>query len=81
LFAVAMSRVRACGEPPAQPRDVIVVGDTTLDVACAVAAGARSVAVATGPSDAETLRKSGADVVFDDLSDTRAFLRLVGGTG
>lgn len=81
LFAVAMSRVRACGGPPAQPRDVIVVGDTTLDVACAAAAGARSVAVATGPSDAETLRKSGADVVFDDLSDTRAFLRLVGATG
>jgi phosphoglycolate phosphatase len=78
LFAVAMSRVRACGGPAARPRDVIVVGDTPLDVACAAAAGARSVAVATGPSDAETLRKGGADVVFDDLSDTPAFLRLIG---
>jgi len=57
---------------------VIVVGDTPLDVACAAAAGARSVAVATGPSDAETLRRSGADVVFDDLEDTPAFLRLLG---
>jgi phosphoglycolate phosphatase len=78
LFAVSMSRVRACGGPAARPRDVIVVGDTPLDVACAAASGARSVAVATGPSDAETLRKSGADVVFDDLSDTPAFLRLIG---
>jgi phosphoglycolate phosphatase len=78
LFAVAMTRVRACGGPAARPRDVIVVGDTPLDVACAAASGARSVAVATGPSDAETLRKSGADVVFDDLSDTPAFLRLIG---
>jgi phosphoglycolate phosphatase-like HAD superfamily hydrolase len=58
---------------------VVVVGDTPLDVQCAVAAGARSVAVATGPSDAETLRQSGADVVFDDLGDTTAFLRLLGG--
>jgi phosphoglycolate phosphatase-like HAD superfamily hydrolase len=80
LFTVAMSRVQACGGPAARPRDVIVVGDTPLDVACAAAAGARSVAVATGPSDADTLRRSGADVVFDDLSDTSAFLRLVGAT-
>ena len=80
LFAVAMSRVRACGGPDARPRDVIVVGDTPLDVACAAAAGARSVAVATGPSDAETLRKSGAEVVFDDLSDTPAFLSLIEAT-
>jgi phosphoglycolate phosphatase-like HAD superfamily hydrolase len=78
LFAVAMSRVRDSGGPAAHAREVIVVGDTPLDVACAAAAGARSVAVATGPSDAETLRRSGADVVFDDLEDTYAFLRLLG---
>jgi phosphoglycolate phosphatase-like HAD superfamily hydrolase len=78
LFAVAMSRVHACGGPAARPRDVIVVGDTPFDVACAAAAGARSVAVATGPADAETLRRSGADLVFDDLGDISAFLRLVG---
>jgi phosphoglycolate phosphatase len=77
LFAVAMSRVRACGGPEAHPHDVIVIGDTVLDVACAVAAGGRSVAVATGPSDVETLKASGAEVVFEDLSDTDAFLRLL----
>jgi phosphoglycolate phosphatase len=77
LFDVAMRRVRACGGPASHPRDVIVVGDTTFDVACAAAAGARSIAVATGPSDADTLKKSGADVVFEDLSDTAAFVRLL----
>jgi phosphoglycolate phosphatase len=77
LFHVALTQVRACGGPVVHPRDVIVVGDTALDVACAIAAGARSVAVATGPSDAETLKASGADVVFEDLSDTAAFLRLL----
>ena len=55
---------------------VFVVGDTVLDIACARAAGARSVAVATGPSDVETLRVAGADVVFEDLSDTAGFLAL-----
>jgi phosphoglycolate phosphatase len=56
---------------------VIVVGDTELDVACAAAAGARSVAVATGSSSAGGLRQSGADVVLQDLSDVQAFLALL----
>jgi phosphoglycolate phosphatase len=77
LFHVAMSRVQACGVPPVAPQDVIVVGDTELDVACATAAGAHSVAVATGASNVQSLRQSGADVVVEDLSDTAAFLRLL----
>jgi phosphoglycolate phosphatase-like HAD superfamily hydrolase len=77
LFAVAMQKAEAGGAPSVSPKNVIVVGDTVLDVACASAAGARSVAVATGPSDTETLKQSGADVVVEDLRDTAAFLRLL----
>jgi phosphoglycolate phosphatase len=77
LFAVAMQRARECGAPSIVAEDVIVVGDTELDVACAAAAGARSVAVATGSSTSEALRQSGADVVFEDLSDVNEFLRLL----
>jgi phosphoglycolate phosphatase-like HAD superfamily hydrolase len=77
LFDIAMERAYACGVPRIQPSDVVVVGDTVLDVACAKAAGARSVAVATGPSDIDTLRKSGADVVVRDLNDTEAFFRML----
>ena len=77
LFPLALSRAFACGAPRIPHSEVLVVGDTVLDVACAAAAGARSVAVATGPSDVETLRGSGADVVFEDLRDTAAFLRLL----
>ena len=77
LFSVAMLRARESGVPEIAPRNVLVVGDTELDVACAAAAGARSVAVATGPSDSAALRQSGADFVFDDLSDTAAFLLLL----
>lgn len=77
LFPVAMARAQAQGISCAGPQDVFVVGDTELDVACAAAAGARSVAVATGTSSADALRRTSADVVFDDLRDTRAFLELL----
>ena len=78
LFEIAIQRTEACGAPRVRPEDVVVVGDTVLDVACAKEAGARSVAVATGPCDIDTLRKSGADVVVRDLGDTEAFLRMLG---
>jgi phosphoglycolate phosphatase len=77
LFAVALQRALECGAPDVPPRSVIVVGDTELDVACAAAAGARSVAVATGPADSAALRQCGANAVFEDLSDTDAFLQLI----
>ena len=77
LFQQAIIRAEACGASSVHPRDVLVVGDTVLDVACAVAAGARSVAVATGPSGVDVLRASGADEVVEDLSDTERFLRLL----
>ena len=77
LFAVAMANARACGVPSLPADRAIVVGDTELDVKCAIAAGARSVAVATGTSSADALRQAGADTVFPDLSDTGAFLRLL----
>ena len=77
LFSVAIERALACGAPPVDSRDVVVVGDTVLDVACAKAAGARSVGVATGPAAVDTLHAAGADVAVEDLSDTAAFLRLL----
>ncbi len=77
LVPIAIARARACGVPPVAPRDVLVVGDTPLDVACAKAGGARAVAVATGGADAATLRASGADAVFETLDDSDAFLALL----
>ncbi len=70
LFGAAMVRVRESGVPAPQPEDVVVVGDTELDVACAIAAGVRSLAVATGSSSVDALRQCGADAVFEDLADT-----------
>jgi phosphoglycolate phosphatase-like HAD superfamily hydrolase len=49
----------------------VVIGDTPLDIAAALAAGARAVGVATGPFTVAELRAACADVVLPDLSDTR----------
>jgi phosphoglycolate phosphatase-like HAD superfamily hydrolase len=50
------------------PRRCIVVGDTPHDIACARAAGARVVAVATGTSPRPELEVLGPDLMLDDLA-------------
>lgn len=77
LVPVAMTRARESGLADVDPGHVLVVGDTPHDVECALVAGARPVAVATGGYSMEDLRASGADIVFEDLSDTNAFLQLL----
>ena len=77
LVPKALARVAACGGPLFAPSDAIVIGDTPLDVACAKAGGARSIAVATGTHTVDELRESGADVVFQDLSDLKAVLQAI----
>ena len=57
--------------------DVVVIGDTPLDVQCAAAAGARSVAVATGSYDEAALRATGAHAVLADLSDADTVVDLL----
>jgi phosphoglycolate phosphatase-like HAD superfamily hydrolase len=56
---------------------ILVVGDTPHDIACARAAGAVPVAVATGGFSADQLRGHGADIVFQDLSRSEEFLKLL----
>ncbi|MFJ9708370.1 HAD family hydrolase [Streptomyces sp. NPDC101234] len=52
----------------------VYVGDHVGDVRGARRAGALSVAVATGPCDADELRAAGADVVLTDLTELPAWL-------
>lgn len=54
-----------------QPNEILVIGDTPKDVACAHAFGVECVAVATGAFDEEQLRICGADRVLRDLVDFR----------
>ena len=77
LVPIALARARECGLADVGASDVLVVGDTPHDVACARAAGATPVAVATGSYSVEQLRETGAEIVFEDLSDTNRFLGLL----
>ena len=76
LVPVAMQRARDCGLVDASPSDVVVIGDTPHDIACARAVGATPVAVATGSYSVDQLRGAGADIVFKDLSETEAVVRV-----
>jgi phosphoglycolate phosphatase-like HAD superfamily hydrolase len=59
--------------------DTVIVGDTVLDVATGKGAGARVVAVATGPATQAELGAAGADVVLPDLRDTTAVIAAIAG--
>lgn len=77
LVPVAVERARRKGLPEIAPDRVFVVGDTPHDIACARAAGAVPVGVATGGYTVGQLRESGAEIVFDDLTDSEAFIALL----
>src|SRR4051794_18920299 len=77
LVPKALDKIAACGGPAFDPADTIVIGDTPLDVGCAIHVGARSLGVATGSHSMEELRKAGADAVLKDLSDTEEAVRLL----
>ncbi|MCS7215946.1 MAG: HAD family hydrolase [Thermodesulfovibrio sp.] len=55
----------------------IVVGDTPRDVACAKPYGAKVIAVATGPYTVEDLKKTEADIVVENLSQTNEILKIL----
>jgi phosphoglycolate phosphatase len=66
LARIAVGRAaERYGVPPGR---CIVVGDTEHDIACARAAGAHVVAVATGIRDRATLAAHRPDLLLDDLS-------------
>ncbi len=70
LPPVAMERYRRCIGGALSPRQVVIVGDTPHDVACARAHGCRSLGVATGSYSVAQLRDAGADLTLTDLSAT-----------
>jgi phosphoglycolate phosphatase-like HAD superfamily hydrolase len=78
LLPLAVETVRErCGlDVPAER--TVIIGDTPLDVAVAIAGGARSVAVATGSHSVEALSETGADSVLPDLADVQLALGAMG---
>ena len=77
LVPFALARARQLGLPDLAAGHILVVGDTPHDIACARVVGALPIGVATGGFTVTQLRQSGADIVFEDLSDTAAFMALL----
>jgi phosphoglycolate phosphatase-like HAD superfamily hydrolase len=77
LVAVARRNAERKQGLPISPAQIVLIGDTPLDVAAARQAEARVIGVATGPYDERALRDSGADAVLPDLGDTEALLSIV----
>ena len=76
LPAVARRRISRQLGVRLLPAQLIVIGDTPNDIACARHFGARSVGVGTGRvNSVETLRPHNPDVLLPDLSDTEAVMR------
>jgi phosphoglycolate phosphatase len=78
LFGIAQKRLAAHGGPLVHAERAVVIGDTPHDIAVAIAAGARSIGVATGSHSVGALRAAGADCVFNNLTDTDAVLNALG---
>jgi phosphoglycolate phosphatase-like HAD superfamily hydrolase len=74
LPAIARERARALTGRDFPFQEILIIGDTPLDVDCARACGARSVAVATGQHTYEELASCAPDMLFADFSDVDAAL-------
>jgi phosphoglycolate phosphatase-like HAD superfamily hydrolase len=77
LVAIARGRAEEKHGRPVHPHQVVLVGDTPLDIAAAHQGGARAVGVATGPFGRQELEAAGADDVLTDLSDTPRVLKAL----
>lgn len=78
LPAVARERISRHLGADLDPEQLVVIGDTPNDIACARHFGARAVAVATGRSHtADDLRGYDPDAVLPDLADTALLLRTL----
>jgi phosphoglycolate phosphatase len=79
LVPLAMERARTLRDVRLDAGDVWIVGDTPRDLACASAAGAHCLLVATGGFTIDELRGLGADVILADLRQTDEVVAILTG--
>jgi phosphoglycolate phosphatase len=78
LGAFALSRARSTTGIEFSATQVDVIGDTSHDIACGKAFGARTIAVATGPWSRDQLAPHEPDFLFDDLANVDEVKRVLG---
>ena len=72
IAAIARQRGGRILNEELRGNEVVVVGDTPLDIKCARAIGAKALAVATGGYSLAELAEHGPDWVVEDLGKIRA---------
>ena len=72
LVPIVRERLRQRGHT--NGAEIVVVGDTPRDIACARAGGAHIIAVATGNFTHDELGSYSPDAVFENLADTDAVM-------
>ena len=75
LIPVALQRFRETAGISIDPSDVFVIGDTPLDIIAAKPHHVRTVGVATGFHDLESIRREHPDKLFKNLRDTDRVVR------
>ncbi len=68
---------RHAWERAGKPEHAVLIGDTPSDINAAKANGMVSIAVATGGFDFQTLEKTNADFVFEDLTDEKRLFSIL----
>lgn len=58
-------------------KDMVVIGDTPNDVLCGRHLNVKTIAVATGAFDMDTLKEYDPDYLFEDLSDTNKVMEAI----
>jgi phosphoglycolate phosphatase len=74
-FAVARARERTGRDFAGE--SVVIIGDSVHDVGCGRPLGARTIAVATGPTSAEALAAERPHALFRDFSDVPAAAQAI----
>ncbi len=68
LAAIALERGSRILGHRIRGEEILIIGDTPRDIACARSIGARSIAVATGAYDCAELERHGPDRTLEDLA-------------
>ena len=73
----AMQRAQERHRTAFEGREVVIIGDSIYDVRCGVPWNATTIAVATGKTPADLLRKENPHHFFESMEDVEAVMRAI----
>lgn len=77
LPAIARSRAESLTGFRYVGKNIVIIGDTPHDISCGAHLGVRTIAVATGGTSYDELKKHNPDFLFDSLANTHEVLTSI----